>query len=175
MSVFHCRCVVCACSAGAVGSFSNKPLSPKKLKGFDRPLQDSVSHGAHFTLSTHGACIPLVHPCSFVSILRGDFAHFSYDHWPGGFSCLITPAGRHFQTFTGKLRKSPQLASRSIPKVPLCPPRNLHAIAETCQRARRHAGAVTRRRLPVAAAASTRRRRRHALVPVDDAMVAAAH
>ena len=26
---FHCRCVVCACSAGAVGSFSNKPLSPK--------------------------------------------------------------------------------------------------------------------------------------------------
>ena len=27
---FHCRCVVCACSAGAVGSFSNKPLSPKK-------------------------------------------------------------------------------------------------------------------------------------------------
>ena len=29
-SVFHCRCVVCACSAGAVGSFSNKPLSPKR-------------------------------------------------------------------------------------------------------------------------------------------------
>ena len=29
VSVFHCRCVVCACSAGAVGSFSNKPLSPK--------------------------------------------------------------------------------------------------------------------------------------------------
>jgi hypothetical protein len=28
-SVFHCRRVVCACSAGAVGSFSNKPLSPK--------------------------------------------------------------------------------------------------------------------------------------------------
>ena len=26
---FHCRRVVCACSAGAVGSFSNKPLSPK--------------------------------------------------------------------------------------------------------------------------------------------------
>ena len=30
VSVFHCRRVVCACSAGAVGSFSNKPLSPKK-------------------------------------------------------------------------------------------------------------------------------------------------
>ena len=29
VSVFHCRRVVCACSAGAVGSFSNKPLSPK--------------------------------------------------------------------------------------------------------------------------------------------------
>ena len=28
-TVGHCRCVVCACSAGAVGSFSNKPLSPK--------------------------------------------------------------------------------------------------------------------------------------------------
>ena len=28
---FHCRCVVCACSAGTVGSFSNKPLSPKYL------------------------------------------------------------------------------------------------------------------------------------------------
>ena len=28
VSVFHCRRVVCACSAGAVGSFSNKPLSP---------------------------------------------------------------------------------------------------------------------------------------------------
>ena len=26
---FHCRRVVCACSAGAVGSFSNKPLSTK--------------------------------------------------------------------------------------------------------------------------------------------------
>ena len=35
VSVFHCRCVVCACFAGvptAVGSFSNKPLSPKKPK-----------------------------------------------------------------------------------------------------------------------------------------------
>ena len=31
VSVFHCRCVVCACSAGAVGSFSNKPLSPKTV------------------------------------------------------------------------------------------------------------------------------------------------
>ena len=30
VSVFHCRRVVCACSAGAVGSFSNKPLSQKK-------------------------------------------------------------------------------------------------------------------------------------------------
>ena len=30
VSVFHCRRVVCACSAGAVGSFSNKPLSPKR-------------------------------------------------------------------------------------------------------------------------------------------------
>ena len=29
VSVFHCRRVVCACSAGAVGSLSNKPLSPK--------------------------------------------------------------------------------------------------------------------------------------------------
>ena len=29
VSVFHCRRVVCACSAGTVGSFSNKPLSPK--------------------------------------------------------------------------------------------------------------------------------------------------
>ena len=28
---FHCRSVVCACSAGTVGSFSNKPLSPKVL------------------------------------------------------------------------------------------------------------------------------------------------
>ena len=28
---FHCRRVVCACSAGAVGSFSNKPLSPKSV------------------------------------------------------------------------------------------------------------------------------------------------
>ena len=27
---FHCRSVVCACSAGTVGSFSNKPLSQKK-------------------------------------------------------------------------------------------------------------------------------------------------
>ena len=27
---FHCRSVVCACSAGTVGSFSNKPLSPKE-------------------------------------------------------------------------------------------------------------------------------------------------
>ena len=27
---FHCRRVVCACSAGTVGSFSNKPLSQKK-------------------------------------------------------------------------------------------------------------------------------------------------
>ena len=26
---FHCRSVVCACSAGTVGSFSNKPLSPQ--------------------------------------------------------------------------------------------------------------------------------------------------
>jgi hypothetical protein len=29
--VFHCRRVVCACSAGTVGSFSNKPLSPKQV------------------------------------------------------------------------------------------------------------------------------------------------
>ena len=29
---FHCRRVVCACSAGTVGSFSNKPLSQKKKK-----------------------------------------------------------------------------------------------------------------------------------------------
>jgi hypothetical protein len=27
---FHCRRVVCACSAGTVGSFSNKPLSQNK-------------------------------------------------------------------------------------------------------------------------------------------------
>ena len=25
---FHCRRVVCACSAGTVGSFSNKPIVP---------------------------------------------------------------------------------------------------------------------------------------------------
>ena len=31
---FHCRRVVCACSAGAVGSFSNKPHSPKPTWGF---------------------------------------------------------------------------------------------------------------------------------------------
>ena len=49
---FHCRCVVCACSAGAVGSFSNKPLSPKlpKLHQKDAPrsasrVADSVSDG----------------------------------------------------------------------------------------------------------------------------------
>ena len=29
---FHCRSVVCACSAGTVGSFSNKPLSQQKKK-----------------------------------------------------------------------------------------------------------------------------------------------
>ena len=34
---FHCRCVVCACSAGAVGSFSNKPLSPKNIKDAEIP------------------------------------------------------------------------------------------------------------------------------------------
>ena len=28
----HCRSVVCACSAGTVGSFSNKPLSPKSTR-----------------------------------------------------------------------------------------------------------------------------------------------
>ena len=30
---FHCRSVVCACSAGTVGSFSNKPLSQKSWIG----------------------------------------------------------------------------------------------------------------------------------------------
>ena len=37
---FHCRCVVCACSAGAVGSFSYKPLSPKK------PVSGCVENGS---------------------------------------------------------------------------------------------------------------------------------
>ena len=31
---FHCRRVVCACSAGTVGSFSNKPLSQKRACPF---------------------------------------------------------------------------------------------------------------------------------------------
>ena len=33
VSVFHYRRVVCACSAGTVGSFSNKPLSPNFTQG----------------------------------------------------------------------------------------------------------------------------------------------
>ena len=41
---FHCRSVVCACSAGTVGSFSNKPLSPKgtptRTTTRCRPLND---------------------------------------------------------------------------------------------------------------------------------------
>ena len=44
--LFHCRCVVCACSAGAVGSFSNKPLSPKKSQ-CSSVLSSGVLIGVH--------------------------------------------------------------------------------------------------------------------------------
>ena len=43
LSVFHCRRVVCACSAGAVGSFSNKPLSPKN-GNTEYPMLALISH-----------------------------------------------------------------------------------------------------------------------------------
>ena len=36
-------CGVCLCSAGAVGSFSNKPLSPKSEKRVARPM-DTPQH-----------------------------------------------------------------------------------------------------------------------------------
>ena len=49
VSVFHCRRVVCACSAGAVGSFSNKPLSPKQIGRVAR--QRTIYHSIYHTFS----------------------------------------------------------------------------------------------------------------------------
>ena len=47
----HCRCVVCACSAGAVGSFSNKPLSPKSC--YNRFAPSRSRHSLSTRQSTH--------------------------------------------------------------------------------------------------------------------------
>ena len=54
----HCRCVVCACSAGAVGSFSNKPLSPN-LSRFATPLETMLP------LPPSPAAPPVVYPPGF--------------------------------------------------------------------------------------------------------------
>ena len=67
VSVLHCRRVVCACSAGADGSFSNKPLSPKKadfhpirLQQMLQPAEYNLQHCLHVISRTRGAWDALV-------------------------------------------------------------------------------------------------------------------
>ena len=55
---FHCRRVVCACSAGTVGPFSNKPLSPKRTRAAAPAARRAAGAGGRAARRRPGAGRP---------------------------------------------------------------------------------------------------------------------